>query len=209
MTENHNELNGVIMMFKLLLGSRLEEIGKNPQDADIMRAIAALFLNAIPADQPLGTELFNAIARHSVGVAIETVLLRRSAKNGLEVYMTLRGADVAYANQWHVPGSYIRPGETMEDVLRRLSTTEYGVDIVRADFVKDFFVPEERFRTILDHIRLVCVKSLPTAHNGQWFPVENLPENTVDIHKMFIIPAAIDAYENWQPGIPTVGKKKK
>lgn len=162
---------------------------------DDMRKEAARLLQLIPNDQPHGTELFNALARHTFGVSVEAVLLREGRRRStLEVYMTKRTADEAYANEWHVPGSFVRNGEWLDNVLCRLSEgKEYGVKIESAQFVGDRFSPEKRFRSMLDRVYLIDAAGEPNNPRGTWFSVNKLPEKTVESHRDFIIPLAAKA----------------
>jgi hypothetical protein len=156
-----------------------------------IRKRAAELLNQIPPHEPLGTALFNAVMRHSVGIAFEGVALRKGERGETEVFIALRGPDEAYPNQWHVPGTFFRIGEYETDVARRLSAKEYGVPIVNFELVKDNFLPEERGETILDRIYLVDLESPPKEGRGKWCDVEDLPENIVQSHRHVIIPTAV------------------
>jgi ADP-ribose pyrophosphatase YjhB (NUDIX family) len=150
---------------------------------EMTRLLAAAALNLIPPDKPLGTELFNAVARHSVGVAHETVLVRRNKVGWLEVFLTQRGPNEAYPNAWHCPGTYLRAGEGLVDVFARLSVREYGAKIVSAKFLTGKYMPEERYLTMDDKIFLIEVEGEPTTPHGRWFPADKLPDGTIDFHR--------------------------
>lgn len=162
---------------------------------DILRWIAAWLLNIIPVNEPLKTKLFNAIARHSVGIAIEAVLFRRGNNGEIEVYLTKRAPNEAYAGQWHCPGSFIRSGEMPPDVFHRLAEREFKTSIARWDYVTSDFFPEERYRTMEDRVYLVEVNSEPKNERGRWYDVNDLPLDIVEGHRKFIIPAAKEAWE--------------
>jgi ADP-ribose pyrophosphatase YjhB (NUDIX family) len=147
------------------------------------RLLAAAALNRIPQDKPLGTELFNAVAKHSVGIAHETVLVRRNKVGWLEVFLTQRGPNEAYPGAWHCPGTYLRAGERLPDVFARLSAREYGAKIVSAKFLTGQYMPEERYKTMDDKIFLVEVEGEPTTTHGRWFPTNELPDGTIDFHR--------------------------
>jgi ADP-ribose pyrophosphatase YjhB (NUDIX family) len=146
--------------------------------------------------KPLGSRLFEAIARLSVSVAFEAVYLRKNTKSkNIEVFMLKRGAHESFPGQWHVPGAVFRPGEQPKDVARRLSVREFGTAIV-SDFKCQgtFFIPDSR-GWFLSLVYLVTCKKTPTPQ-GQWWPVKKLPKNTVPHHFKYVIPAAVQAFKN-------------
>lgn len=161
---------------------------------NILRWLAAVLLNFIPANKPLGTRLFNAVARHSVGVSVEAVLFRRNKEGAIEVYLTKRKENDAYGGQWHCPGSFFRAGEHLKDVFARLSAEEFFTLIKTWRFVKDDFMPEERYTVLLDRVYLVEIEGTPKNERGDWFNVNSLPPGTVESHATLIIPAAKAAW---------------
>jgi hypothetical protein len=160
-------------------------------DLDEIKEQAAKLLNQVPQKEPLGTKLFNAVARHTVGIAFEAVLLRRKGED-IEVFLTLRENIEAYGGLWHCPGSFFRALETEKDVLKRLSQKEYGAKITSCFFCQDSFEPEERGGICLDRIYLITLKDEPNPINkGMWFNVDRLPRNIVNGHRDKIIPIAV------------------
>ena len=164
----------------------LDSQGVTTDFDEMSRLLAAAALNRIPQDKPLGTELFNAVAKHSVGVAHETVLVRRNESGILKVFLTQRGPNEAYPNTWHCPGTYLRAGERLPDVFARLSAREYGAKIVKAKFITGQYMPEERYLTMDDKIFLIELEGEPTTTHGRWFHASELPEGTIDFHRDII-----------------------
>ena len=148
-------------------------------------------LGGVDPTKPYGTELFNAIALLSVSVAVETVSLRRG-ESGIEVYMTQRAAnDTAYPGEWHCPGSFIRPGEKISDVLRRLEEKETGISFVSVREIATFNNPEETRGHIFQVVHLCTING---QGKGKWFPLNRLPKKTVGNHRNVIIPLALKAF---------------
>lgn len=149
-------------------------------------------LAGVEPGKPYGTELFNDLARLMPIVGLETVCLRRT-RDRVEVFMVLRKADEAYAEEWHSPGSIYRLRETDEQVVERLEQREFGCKIKLGPLVgKVNNVREVRGHAIcLVH---VCETVGEPAVSGRWFPVDNLPENTIGVHRDEIIPMAVMAF---------------
>ncbi|MEK7665087.1 MAG: NUDIX domain-containing protein [Patescibacteria group bacterium] len=170
-------------------------------------------LKKIDPLQPYGTEFFNALAKLTVSVAVEAVCLRlqrylpeidATTLMEIQVYLVQRSPDdTAYPGEWHCPGSIMRPGESFEDVLRRLSEKEFGANLVSTRFVANInpskLEPEVR-GTFLSVVYL-CVFEEKEGLRGKWFPVNNLPEKTVKCHRERIIPCALGAFLADNPNI--------
>lgn len=156
----------------------------------LAEAVAAL--GAIDPQEPLGTELFEAIARVSVSVAIETVALRRLL-DGVEVYLTLRSPDETYANLWHSPGSFLRSGETIAATLARFSQREFGAEICGYRFVGVYNYTGEERGHIIGLVLLVILEEQPDHPHGRWFKADDLPINIVRGH-IALIRKAVEAF---------------
>lgn len=144
--------------------------------------------------KPLGAELFDAIARVSITTAIEAVVLRLGKSiDGLEVFMTQKPKDdTAYPGEWHCPGSALRPGEEFEDVFARLVKNEFLASIEEVKFIDDFNHPGEARGHFVSKVYLL--EQEEAGIKGQWFPTDQLPENTVKHHRERIIPLAVSRY---------------
>ncbi len=139
----------------------------------------------------LGKDLFNAIARLTVMLCFEVVCLRKnSATNQTEVYLIKRAPDeTSYPGQWHIPGSVMRPGEEIEDVLLRLSQKEIGLEIMSKKFIFHVNYPKEPRGHFFSLIYLCQLSKEPGK--GKWFAVNQLPENIIEPHRTLVIPKAI------------------
>lgn len=171
-----------------------DQVGKISQDAAKRRAADALNeVESGPGKSLLGTALFDQVARHSISCAFEAVALRRRADGQLEIYLRQRAADdTAYPNQWHCPGSVRRPYEKWDHVAARLSRGEFKADIV--DIRKVGEIPTNEARgSFISFVFLVGL--VGDTDPTKWFPVDDLPQVTVDIHVQMIIPLAVAAFE--------------
>lgn len=155
-------------------------------------------LKVVDPKKPYGTELFNALARVTVSIAIEAVCFRsNSYTKRLEVYLTQRSQDdIAYPGQWHCPGSVLWPGETVEDVFERLRMGEFGGNPLSPRFVANVNNPSEARGHFFSVVYLCDLKQKwgLIGSKGKWFPVDKIPENTVKGHRKRIIPAAIGVF---------------
>ena len=161
------------------------------ENYDEIRKNAVLALKAINPQLPYGTELFNEIARVTVGTAIEAVILRK--KFGCtEVFLTKRPDGEAYGGLWHCPGTFLRPGEDEADAFKRLEDKEKVGKFTNKRFIGYKNTPNEERGHIIQLIFLCDIE--PVAGNvGTWYPVDNLPTNIVDNHRVILIPKAVAA----------------
>ena len=170
-----------------------------------MQGNAELFraLGEIDPKQPYGTSLFDALARLTVSVAIEAVCLRDGyhkdtgpgfTKAFTEVHLVQRSlTDTAYPGQWHCPGSIMRPGESVEDVMKRLSEREFAGKILSYRFIENFNHPTEA-RGHFFSLLYLCHLQEGECLWGKWFSVHDLPEKTVGHHRSEVIPRVARNY---------------
>lgn len=155
-------------------------------------------LKQIDPGKPYGAELFDALARLTISVAIEVVCLRINlTTKKIEVYLVKRSLkETAYPGEWHCPGSVMRPGESFEDVLERLAKKEFGANLVSTRFVANInpsaLEPEARGHFL--SIVYLCVLEKKKGLRGKWFAIDQLPDKTVESHRKRIIPAAFGAF---------------
>lgn len=151
-------------------------------------------LGQIDSKNPYGTKLFDALSRLTVGSALEAVCLRLNTEKKVEVYLTCRSlSDTAYPGEWHCPGTFLRPGENFSDVFDRLAKREFGGKISSTRFVANVNHPGEARGHIISIVYL-CTLEQSDGLRGAWFPVDLLPEKTVESHRHRIIPAAVGAF---------------
>jgi ADP-ribose pyrophosphatase YjhB (NUDIX family) len=144
--------------------------------------------------KPLGTRLFEAIARLSVSVAFEAVLLRKNKKTGeVEVFMTKREPHESFPGQWHCPGAVFRPGERPETVLKRLAKAEFKTKMTTDGVCRASIFSDEKRGTFVSQVYSVKALGTPTKQ-GRFWPVKNLPANTIFVHKNSIIPSDVKGF---------------
>ena len=157
---------------------------------DVLRA-----LESIDPRKPLSPRLYGAIARIVPSIAVETVAVRER-RSKIEVFMIRRAPDdLAYPNELHSPGSILRSGEDFRKVMDRLVAREFHVPIVNSSPAGEIFVPEKRgwFNN-----RIFSVKLDGEPQGGDWYPVDNLPDDTVDFHRTTVIPQAAAHFRRMQ-----------
>lgn len=163
-----------------------------------VKKLAIMVLGLLEPRKPMGTELFDAIARVTVTVAYEAVAIIEK-ESGMYVYLVLRNEDdTAYPNQFHVPGSVLRPGESEADVMARLSEKEYDAKITDYHFISNYNGIGEDRGHFFTPIGLVTLESEPKNPSGMWFPIDDLPETTVKHHRDVVIPIAVAAFHKLQ-----------
>ncbi len=153
---------------------------------------AAKALAQIDPKQPLGAELFEAVARVSISLAHELVALRQRGDQ-TEVLLLQRGPNEVYPSLWHCPGSVLRPGETENDVFNRLAQGKNGVSVISRDFIGRDNNPGE-VRGHFYHLVFLCEVDLSVDFGGRWFSIDNLPETTLEHHREVVIPMAVKAF---------------
>jgi len=174
----------------------LAVIGGMDPASDEFKKVLAQMLVRIDPHKPFGTPLFNAIARVSVGMSFEGVLFRLLGGK-LEVYLRQRSQDeTAFPGEWHVPGSFFRPGEKARDVADRLAS-EFGTGISHFTWVGQTPFPEDERGSGMSQIHLVEMwrdDNLRLDDHHGWFWVEELPAATVHSHRDFVIPIALEVF---------------
>lgn len=175
---------------------RYDEVEERKNEVyDEAKRITVQALRLIDSQQPYGIELFDALSKITTSIAVETVVLRTGkGAYGLEVLMTQRTKDdIAYPGEWHCPGRVLRPGEEFPDgPLKRLVKNELFAEIGEAKFVGYINHREEARGHFL--LMVYLIENIGTSNKGEWFPVDQLPEPTVDCHREKVIPLAVSKY---------------
>ncbi|MFA6105001.1 MAG: NUDIX domain-containing protein [Patescibacteria group bacterium] len=169
----------------------------DPNGEEAVKNALAQLLRLVDPSKPYGTVLFDSLSRLTWSIAFEGVALRLNPKTKKpEVFLRKRADDdTAYPGEWHAPGSAFRPREKPNLVARRLSR-EFGSEIMDFKLVGQYFSNEQR-GDFLSLIYLVKFDGEPRVDNRHiWCPVDKLPENTVNIHRDHLIPAAVAAYRS-------------
>lgn len=159
------------------------------------RQVLAELLGRLDPTKPAGAVLCDAIMRLWPTPAFEAMAFRLR-QGASEIYLRRRAPDdTAYPGEWHAPGSLYRHGEQDRDVATRLEK-EFGVKIEKFELVGKEITAEAR-GTVHSLIYLVQLGGEPRVDDRHdWFPVNELPQVTVDLHRDLIIPAAAKIY--WQ-----------
>ncbi|MDD5110838.1 MAG: NUDIX domain-containing protein [Patescibacteria group bacterium] len=162
-------------------------------DLDALKRVLALGLAFVDPAKPLGTELFGALCRVTLTVAVEAVALRYTPnRDAVEVLLTQRADnDPAYPGKTHCPGTALRPGETAEDAFRRLSKGEFFSEVTAWTLAGTWNNPHEE-RGHFFHLVYVC--EVKEGSRGKWFPVKALPGTIVEHHRDHVIPMALTAF---------------
>ena len=142
-----------------------------------------------------GTKLSDASRRLWTKPAVEAMVFGK--KTGTTEIYTCRRAldDTAYPGEWHAPGKLHHPGEQDGNVANRLED-EFGVRFERFELVGKEITNEARgtVHSMIFVVQLAGDPDIDDRHD--WFPVNDLPQITVDVHRNLIIPAASQVY--WQ-----------
>ena len=170
----------------------------NSVTSEEIKAGAVALLGLIDPTAPYGKDLFEALARLTITVTPELVILRAAEDGSKEVLLRQRGSEEAYANQWHSPGSAIRPGESLKKVMDRLVTHECSGDFTQAIPVPRGYhnnLTEERghfFQVI--YVLDATDIAVSIGPKLQWFSVDALPEGMVENHRKVVLPMALGRY---------------
>lgn len=181
--------------------------GGNPQGLDPEETeILICLLRKLDRKKPLGTLIFNEIAKHSVSVAIEFVALRENAYGDPEVFIIKRGADELWPGQTHAPGTILRAGESLQKGFDRLASKE-GVRAKEVTFAGVVYCGEDETRgSGLSLVFAVEAESVgEESENRRWVKVEEAlaDPNLHYAHKSAIIKMAV-AVEGWKIDYPGI-----
>lgn len=167
---------------------------------------AAEALALIDLSEPLGTTLFDAVARITPMVAIETVAIReriRDRRKETEVFLTKRAPnDSTFPGHWHSPGSCLRGGESVEDVFRRLEKKEFHTTFIEEPcWFGEWNNPDGDPRGHTFHA-MYLAKVETSFSNENWFAIDKLPEPMISYHEKVIIPRAVAAFQSPRTDLP-------
>jgi hypothetical protein len=146
-------------------------------------------------------ELFNEVARLVTTPTIELAPLRTREDGKVEVFMTQRpGDDPFWPSEWHVPGTVIRSTDEEGDfstAMQRLKDSELMHSLqMKTDpvFVGHEFWQVKRGRELpfQHYVEVSPVEGVELP--GKFFPVDELPDTTIDHHRK-VIANAVAAYK--------------
>lgn len=141
---------------------------------------------------PLPPRVFDGWVENFPTTAIE-LCIYRAIDRQIEVWMVPRPPnDKHWPNEWHMPGTLIMSGETLNQSYRRLVRSEVGGGhrIPRPKFVEVFSLPKgegpRRCRRGHGIGLLYMVKLNQVPDNGKWFNTKRLPKKMVSFHRTMI-----------------------
>lgn len=150
----------------------------------LMRPLASLVFRAISTYQKKYHRLpewyFFALEKIALIPAYE-ILVTKKTDRGTEIFLVKRPAnDPVWPNMWHFPGTVLRFHDSSEEIFRRLAE-ELGINEWPAQpKLMDIVIqPNERGRHPHIFWRLE-VSSDTQFSTGQFFPIDNLPPNTIE-----------------------------
>lgn len=157
--------NGVMTDYGLeLFSEMLDCIGQYP--------------NLTPGFNPSPHGIFEKLMSKTVPSCVELVLIRDG-----KVYLTYR--EDKFWKGYHVPGSYIAPGETPEQTSQRIASREVpGVLITKAEIVAAFTHPDSPRFHDTSLIVLAEFEGDPGEDvKGRWF--SKRPDDLIDVHQPY------------------------
>lgn len=155
----------------------------NLRKKDVIKALS--FINP---KKPMGTDLFNVVARISVSIALESIILRKSKNNNIEIFLIKRLKNQSYARMWHVPGTILRSGETEKKAFLRLAKEEIGISFESVKFVGTFNNSKDERGHSFSLLHLCEIKGGPEKN---WFSITNFPREMINFQRENFIPKAL------------------
>lgn len=151
--------------------------------------VTAYLLQTIPPGH-VSHELFVKLKEHTVSSNVELVPLRiDSETKQIEVFLTERPEDDDFwPGEWHVPGTAFVPGKNEPDAWGKLFGEElHGIKCTSPVFVTNH---TQHVRRGTERAEIYWVEVLREPKEGQFFPIDELPENTIGHHREVIELAA-------------------
>lgn len=147
-------------------------------------------------DQQLPSELFHWWVANLPNSPVELAILRQQDK-GYEILLARRLPDDKEfpGEPWHLPGSVILPGQTIEQKLQAILNRE----------VASATVTTPQFVTIYQHVvpgsyrqHEICLlhacllqgewnEAMSAKTRARFFPLNQIPENTIAIHQDYMV----------------------
>lgn len=163
----------------------------------LIRQIVAKLLPLVTRqEQPFNMAFWEQLTRLTITVAVETIALRQGPQCPEVLLVQRPESEPAYPGEWHSPGSIMRVGEQIEDVIKRLEEKEFGAKLLSYKFIANFNNLHELRGHFFTPVYLCEVDSASWLRSGRgtWFPVNQLPEKTLKHHRDVLIPIAVKAF---------------
>lgn len=143
---------------------------------------------------PVDPGVFDALCENLSVTPVELAVVRKGPR-GPEVFMVYRKDK--FFTGWHITGSIVRPGRTVDDVLRDIVSREVGVSLAEPLF--EFI----RFRQFMkgegpnqsrrgQEVSLIHSLFLPEGTEvhldagRKFFPLHDVPGDTLEHHKVVL-----------------------
>lgn len=138
---------------------------------------------------PLPINVFYAILRKTIAVAVELAVLRHSS-TGFEILLTQRPPeDPYYANMWHLPGKIVQPGKTKIETLRSLLREEVATELEKISSSRvpqryEYENPNGKRGPVIQYLHSLelTYEEAAVVTVGGFFPLNRLPEPLVASH---------------------------
>lgn len=139
---------------------------------------------------PVPPDVFDAICENFSVTPIELAVVR-DGKEGPEIFMIYRND--AYFKGWHITGSIIIPGRTVDFVLKDIITREVDISLAEPHFEFVRFRqamkgngPDQSRRSqevsLIHVLRLPNGTGIPLDAERRFFPLDQLPEDIIAHH---------------------------
>ncbi|MCE9642724.1 MAG: hypothetical protein K8Q97_00205 [Candidatus Andersenbacteria bacterium] len=126
-------------------------------------------------------------------LVIEFLVFRSTpSERKIEILLVERPSNVAYPNQWHCPGTFVRPGDAMDRAFERARIGKLGGAIItQIEFLTNqlYVDPNRNDATILRMVYTVQIAEEDNPPKGKFFeiyPNNNLPAELVWEQPMLI-----------------------
>ncbi|MEK7193250.1 MAG: NUDIX domain-containing protein [Patescibacteria group bacterium] len=133
---------------------------------------------------------------HSIepSFAAELIILRKNDEGENEILLTIyhnrKAHYLDFEGKWHAPGGWVKCGdEDFNDACERIAERELTCNVNFIRKLGDYWwKPEEHpYGRPLSLLMLCEVEGAVDIHGEcKFFPVKNLPENTIEVHRKFI-----------------------
>jgi hypothetical protein len=171
----------------------------NPKPTDQEPTIEeiGLAVSVLKRLQPglLPKELFIEIARIWTTSIIEVVPVRKNGEKTEILLLKREADDPNWPGMLHTPGTVVRPTDSEKGIvgpLERIYSDELGLEEWKDPVFVGPILHSVNRGTEMSNVFYLDMTGLQIT-SGEWYDVENLPENIVDTQKSFIA-ESIDKY---------------
>lgn len=163
-----------------------------PERSGLLVELLKEFLDFKQAGNNMPPTVFEASLPLSPQLVVEFLVFRSAlSERKVEILLLQRPSNVVYPNQWHCPGTFVYPGDSMEGAIERGRVGKLGgATIAEIEFLTNqmYIDPYRNNATILRIVHTVRIAET-TPPKGKYFelyPKRNLPEDLVWEQPMLI-----------------------